>query len=125
MKIDTAIAIFIARGMVFMQLRHLGTNTKQDGSPKLYSSDEERRYVVQGWRTDEPRQIEIPHPLLGFLEPDTCLGARLHDTGHGTFLLTGEPLTDSEALEQLRIPAHETAVIVDIGEEQRPDAVPA
>lgn len=103
-----------------MLVRHLGTNTKQGGSPKLYISDDARLYIVQGWRTDEPGRIEIPHALLGFLEPDTCLGAQLHDTGHGTFLLSGEPLTDREALEQMQIPDHETAIVVAIFEEGGP-----
>ncbi|MCU1641605.1 MAG: uncharacterized protein JWN03_1880 [Nocardia sp.] len=107
-----------------MRLQHLGTDTKQGGSPALYLSDR-GTYVIQGWRTDQSERIEIPHALLGYLREDTCLGALLHDTGHGTFLLMGAPLTDQEALNQLEIPGHETAVEVPVGEEQRPDALPA
>ncbi|MFJ1459265.1 hypothetical protein [Nocardia sp. N2S4-5] len=106
-------------------LLEVGTDTKQGGSPKLFIADDERRYVVQGWLTDRPQTIEVPHGLLGYLEPDTCLGSLLHDTGHGTFLVSGEILSDREALEQLQIPAHEIAIVVAIGDQRRPDAVPA
>ncbi|WP_280330672.1 hypothetical protein [Nocardia wallacei] len=64
--------------------------------------------------------IEIPHALLGFLERGTCLGAPLTDTGRGTFTLSGTPVTDQEALQQLELPGHETAIEVAKGKEIRP-----
>ncbi|WP_433724598.1 hypothetical protein ACQP0C_27770 [Nocardia sp. CA-129566] len=64
--------------------------------------------------------IEIPHMLMGFLEPGTCLGASLTDTGRGTFTLSGTPVTDLEALQQMQLPGHETAIEVPIGKEIRP-----
>ncbi|MEU2033679.1 hypothetical protein [Nocardia amamiensis] len=76
---------------------------------------------MQGWNTDDPGTVEIPHKLLWFTEPGTCISG-LHDTGHGSFLLSGAPLTDPEALRIMRIPAHETAVLVPVGQEVRPDA---
>ncbi|MGY2031495.1 hypothetical protein ACW9HR_26605 [Nocardia gipuzkoensis] len=64
--------------------------------------------------------IEIPHLLLGFLEPGTCLGTKLTDTGRGTFTLAGTPVTDSEALQQMNLPDRETAIEVVKGKEIRP-----
>lgn len=64
----------------------------------------------------------MPAELAGYLlEPGTCV-SRLRDTGHGSFLLSGEPVTDAEALAVMAIPGHETAVLVPIGREVRPDA---
>ncbi|MBH0779399.1 hypothetical protein [Nocardia bovistercoris] len=104
-----------------MRLRFLGKNTGTHQSPTLYASDR-GTYVVQGWRVpDQPELIEIPHPLLGFLERGTCLGTPLQDTGHGTFTLTGNPVTDSEALAQMDIPSHEASIEVPIGKEVRRD----
>jgi hypothetical protein len=68
--------------------------------------------------------VEIPHPLLAFLETGTCLGVLLHDTGHGTFILGGKPVTDLGALAQMKTPDHETSVEVPIAQEIRPDATP-
>ncbi|MQY19348.1 hypothetical protein NRB20_24330 [Nocardia sp. RB20] len=104
-----------------MRLKFLGKNTTGQQSPTLYASDE-GTYVSQGWRTDVPNQIEIPHRLLQFLEPGTCLGTLLTDTGHGTFTLSGRPVVDAETLAQMDIPAHELAVEVPVGQEIRPDA---
>lgn len=78
--------------------------------------------LSRGWKTSSADQIEIPHRLLAFAEPGTCLHG-LRDTGHGTFLLDGDPLTDPEALEIMQIPDHEAAVEISIGVEVRPDAV--
>lgn len=64
--------------------------------------------------------IEIPHMLLGFLEYGTYLGTPLTDTGRGTFTLSGSPVTDLEALQQMNLPGHETAIEVPIGKEIRP-----
>ncbi|MET8874151.1 hypothetical protein [Nocardia sp. NPDC004604] len=78
-------------------------------------------YVIQGWRIGpDGSVIEIPHMLLGFLEQGTCLGAELTDTGRGTFTLSGTPVTDLEALQQMNLPDHETAIEVPIGKEIRP-----
>ncbi|MFI9509129.1 hypothetical protein [Nocardia sp. NPDC052566] len=104
-----------------MQLRFLGGDSKSGGSPTLYASDQ-GSYVVQGWRTDTCDTIEIPHGLIRYVQPDTCLGAVLRDTGHGTFMLTGLPVTDPDALAQMKAPAHEASVEVPIGQEIRPDA---
>ncbi|CCF63083.1 conserved protein of unknown function [Nocardia cyriacigeorgica GUH-2] len=104
-------------------MRRLGGDSEVGHSPTLFLTETNPpRYVVQGWRTDEADQIEIPHGLLTYLEPRTCLGALLRDTGHGTFMLTGEPVTDAEALEQIQLPGHETAVVVPLGRQIRRDA---
>ncbi|MCP9623872.1 hypothetical protein FOH10_21115 [Nocardia otitidiscaviarum] len=104
-----------------MKVRFIGGESGGDGSPRLYASDRDT-LVVQGWKTSSADQIEIPHRLLAFAEPGTCLHG-LRDTGHGTFLLDGDPLTDPEALEIMQIPDHEAAVEISIGVEVRPDAV--
>ncbi|UGT63943.1 hypothetical protein [Nocardia asteroides] len=106
-----------------MRLEWLGGDSTDGQSPTLYRSDRDT-YVVQGWSTERPDTIEIPHRLIRHLQPGTCLGALLHDTGHGTFTVTGETVTDAEALAQIRLPGHESAVEVSIGMERRRDAAP-
>ncbi|MGY2063015.1 hypothetical protein ACW9HQ_49695, partial [Nocardia gipuzkoensis] len=101
-----------------MKLERLGGNSVNGQSPTLYWSDS-GSYVINGWRTDRPDTIEIPQRLIGFLKPGTCLGAPLLDSGHGTFVVTGEPVIDPEALRQIRSPAHETAIEVPAGDERR------
>lgn len=95
-----------------MQLTFLGKETQGGGSPTLFATDRDT-YVVQGWRVDgDDTSVEIPPRLLGHLEPHTCLGARLLDTGRGSFVLSGVPVTDPHALSQMDIPGHETCVEV-------------
>lgn len=100
-----------------MRLRLLGKSTQGGGSPTLYATDRDT-YVVQGWKVAHaPDQVEIPHRLLGHVERGTSLGAPLHDTGRGSFTLSGRPVEDPEALEQMMVPGHETCVEVPRGEE--------
>jgi hypothetical protein len=91
-----------------MRLTFLGKETQGGGSPTLFATDRDT-YLVQGWKV-RGRQgvIEIPQRLLAHLEPDTYLGVRLDDTGRGTFILSGVPVADPEALSQMDIPGHET-----------------
>lgn len=103
-----------------MRLRYLGTDSQNGTCPMLFASDRST-YVIQGWRSGpDASVIEIPHKLLGFLERGTCLGAQLTDTGRGTFTLSGDPVTDQEALSQMDLPEHETAIEVSMGKETRP-----
>ncbi|MEU7141101.1 hypothetical protein ABZ942_16735 [Nocardia sp. NPDC046473] len=105
-----------------MKIRFLGKNTNGGNSPTLYLTDR-GTYIVQGWRVPgHDDQVEISHPLLAFLEPGTCLGVLLQDTGHGTFLLSGEQVSAPEALSQIDIPAHEMCIEVPVGQEIRGDA---
>ncbi|MFE6859664.1 hypothetical protein [Nocardia sp. NPDC057668] len=104
-----------------MKLERLGGDSVNGQSPTLFHSDRST-YVIQGWRTDRVDTIEIPHRLIQFLKPGTCFGATLHDSGHGTFTVTGEPVTDPEALGRIQPPDHETAIEVTIGRERRRDA---
>ncbi|MFD8249657.1 hypothetical protein [Nocardia sp. NPDC059691] len=106
-----------------MKVRFIGGESGGDGSPRLYASDRDT-YLVQGWKTDDDSRIEIPHRLLAYSPAGTCLTG-LEDSGHGTFYLSGKPVIDSEALAQMKIPDHETAVEVAIGQEVRPDAATA
>lgn len=100
-----------------MRLTFLGKETQGGGSPTLFATDRDT-YVVQGWKVAGHNQsIEIPQRLLAHLEPHTYLGARLDDTGRGTFTLSGTPVTDAEALSQMDIPGHETCVEVPKNEE--------
>ncbi len=103
-----------------MRLRCLGVGSQNGTCPTLFASDR-GTYVIQGWRIGpDGSVIEIPHILLGFLEPGTCLGATLTDTGRGTFTLSGATVTDLEALQQMNLPDHETAIEVPMGKEIRP-----
>lgn len=102
-----------------MQLTFLGKDTQGGGSPTLYATDRST-YVVQGWKlAGHPTQVEIPHRLLGHVEQGKCLGSHLDDTGRGSFILSGEPVTDGEALAQMHIPGHETCVEVTMKKEVR------
>lgn len=95
-----------------MRLRFLGTETQGGGSPTLFATDRDT-YVVQGWRVDgHDESVEIPHRLLTHVEVDTYLGALMADTGRGSFVLSGQAVTDLEALSQMDIPGHETCVEV-------------
>jgi hypothetical protein len=108
-----------------MQIRFLGKSTNGGHSPTLYLTDR-NTYIVQGWKVDGRDDVlEIPHALLAFLEPGTCLGVLLQDTGHGTFLLPGKPVTDPEALSHMDMPDHETCFEVPVGQEIRRDAAAA
>lgn len=79
--------------------------------PDLYATDQDS-YLVQGWKTNLPETVEIPHLLLGFTEPRTFLGAQMTDTGRGTFTLSGRPVTEAETLEQLTMADYESAIEV-------------
>ncbi|GAA5057634.1 hypothetical protein [Nocardia callitridis] len=83
--------------------------------PSLYVTDR-NSFLVQGWQTDTPGTVEIPHLLPGFAEPRTYIGATLADTGRGTFTLAGQAVTDSEALGQLELADDETVVEVPLRE---------
>ncbi|MCM6773392.1 hypothetical protein NDR87_07900 [Nocardia sp. CDC159] len=95
-----------------MWLLFLGKGgTEGGGCPSLYATDR-NTYIVQGWKTNTPESIEIPHLLLGFLQPDTYIGAPLADSGRGTFVLSGTPVTDLEALDRMDIYPDEACVEV-------------
>lgn len=85
--------------------------TEGGGCPSLYATDQ-GSYVVQGWKTDRPGTVEIPHLLTGFAEPDTYIGALLTDTGRGTFHLSGAPVTDPATLAQMDVYPDETCIEV-------------
>ncbi|MEV0294854.1 hypothetical protein [Nocardia sp. NPDC050710] len=89
-----------------MRLKFLGKGGSEvTGCPTLYATDE-GSYVAQGWVTGQRGTVEIPHLLLGFLEPDTFISATMTDTGRGTFLVSGRPITDDETLGQLASANH-------------------
>ncbi|MBF6425594.1 hypothetical protein IU440_12960 [Nocardia cyriacigeorgica] len=95
-----------------MRLKFLGKGGSGGGHcPTLYATDQDT-YLVQGWETDETGTIEIPHLLLGFAEPDTFVGAKLTDTGRGTFAVSGRPITEPDVLGQLDLADDETAIEV-------------
>lgn len=95
-----------------MRLQFLGKcGTEGGGCPSLYLTDR-NTYVVQGWKTDTPETIEIPHHLTGFVDPDTFIGATMTDSGRGTFTLSGVPVADVETLGQMDIYPDETCVEV-------------
>ncbi|WP_280397455.1 hypothetical protein [Nocardia carnea] len=94
------------------RLRFLGKGgSPSSGCPTLYAA-EPNGYLVQGWVTDTPGTVEVPHLLTGFAEPDTYIGATMTDTGRGTFRLSGTPVTDPETLAQLTLADDETPILV-------------
>ncbi|MGH3695345.1 MAG: hypothetical protein ACRDRX_15385 [Pseudonocardiaceae bacterium] len=95
-----------------MRLRFLGKSTQGGGSPTLYATDR-NTYLVQGWKVEGHNDsVEIPHRLLKHVEPGTYLGALMTDTGRGSFVLSGQTVTDVETLSQMNIPGQETCVEV-------------
>ncbi|WP_433655649.1 hypothetical protein ACQPW1_32510 [Nocardia sp. CA-128927] len=108
-----------------MRLQFLGKGgSGKDDCPTLYATDQES-YLIQGWRTNEPEVVEIPHLLLGFAEKDTFIGVPLADTGRGTFTLAGRPVIDSDTLDQLTMEEYETAIEVPKSERAYYGGVPA
>ncbi|MFJ4650134.1 hypothetical protein ACIP5Y_02550 [Nocardia sp. NPDC088792] len=95
-----------------MRLRFLGkSGSDKKNCPSLYSTDQ-GSFLVQGWRTGSSETVEIPHVLLGFAGQEGYLGAAMTDTGRGTFMLSGRPVTDSETLGQLTMEDFESAIEV-------------
>lgn len=95
-----------------MQLTLIGKQTQGGGSPTLFATDRDT-YVVQGWKVpDQPTSIEIPKQLLDHLAGRPPLDVPLQDTGKGSYVLCGVPVTDAEALSQMEIPDYETCVEV-------------
>ncbi|MBL1073079.1 hypothetical protein JK358_01590 [Nocardia sp. 2] len=93
-------------------LRLLGRNGSPSGAcPALYEAGPDV-FLIVGWLTDTVATVEIPHGLLGFAEHDRFIGAPLTDTGRGTFILKGEPVTDQETIAVLALEGNETAVVV-------------
>ncbi|WP_280298768.1 hypothetical protein [Nocardia neocaledoniensis] len=100
-----------------LRLTFLGKNTQNGGSPTLFATNR-GTYVIQSWRVKgHDDHVEIPHRLLAYTRPGTSVGAPLEDTGRGTFILTGTPVTDVEALAQMNTPDHETSIEVPVGQE--------
>lgn len=95
-----------------MRLTFLGKETQGGGSPTLFATDRDT-YVVQGWKVPgQPTGVEVPKELLRHLAGLPGLDVTLHDTGHGSYVLAGELVTDAEALAQMDIPKHERCVEV-------------
>jgi hypothetical protein len=105
-----------------MRFTFLGKETQGGGSPTLYATDRDS-YLVQGWIVPgEPLStVEIPESLLRHLPSGVSLAVPLVRTGRqwsgdggqcDTYTLTGEPVTDVDALAQIDLPAHEACVEV-------------
>lgn len=95
-----------------MALKFLGKGGTEGGGCPTLCATATGSYITSGWKAGKPDTIEIPHLLLGFAEPDTFLGARMTDTGRGTFTLSGRPITEPEVLAQLDLASDETAIEV-------------
>lgn len=113
-----------------MQLRFLGKETTGGQSPTLYATDQDS-YVVQGWIVSDPdvlanldvaedeTVVEVYSRLLNHLEKDGLSGEFVSDrhptvrvTESGTYILKGKQLVDEDAIAQMDIPDHETAIEV-------------
>lgn len=101
-----------SHGRQAVQLTFLGKSTQGGGSPTLFATDRQT-YVVQGWKVPgAAASVEIPKRLLAYLKLDTALDAAVRDTGRDSYVLSGAPVTDREALSQMDLPSHETCVEV-------------
>lgn len=95
-----------------MKLLFLGSGgSNTNGCPSLYETDR-GSFLVQGWTTGTADTVEIPHLLTGFAPPRTYLGAPLVDSGRGTFVISGRPVTESDMLDQLDLAADEAVIEV-------------
>ena len=113
-----------------MQLRFLGKETTGGQSPTLYATDQDS-YVVQGWIVSDPdllarldvaegeTVVEVYSRLLAHLEKDGLSGEVVSDRypivyvmESGNYILQGKPLVDEDAMTQMDIPDHETAIEV-------------
>jgi hypothetical protein len=111
-----------------VQLRFLGKETTGGQSPTLYATDQDS-YVVQGWivtnddvlakldLAENETVVEVYSRLLSHLEKDGLSGEVttetypiVHITEDGTYVLQGKHLADVDALAQMDIPSHETAI---------------
>lgn len=98
-------------------LTFLGKTTQNGGSPTLFATNR-GTYIVQSWKVEgHSDRVEIPHRLLAHTRPGTSIGAPLEDTGRGTFILAGTPVTDAAALATMNIPDHEISIEVQVGQE--------
>ncbi|MDT4993950.1 MAG: hypothetical protein QOH97_3842 [Actinoplanes sp.] len=110
--------------------RFLGKDSTPSNSPTLYASDSDS-YIVQGWIVTDPdvlarldvsdaeEVVEVPARLLGFLALDGLDGdvtnrvpPIVHVLDSGNYIIKGERVGDTEALDQMTIPDDETCVEV-------------
>lgn len=92
---------------------HAVTVSRQDPGRRLAHAvwDGPEYLRCQGWKVEGHNDsVEIPHRLLTHVEAGTYLGALMVDTGRGSFILSGQEVTDAEVLSQTDIPGHETCV---------------
>lgn len=113
-----------------VQLRFLGKETTGGQSPTLYATDQDS-YVVQGWIVSDPdvlanldvaedeTVVEVYSRLLNHLEKDGLSGEVVSDrhpivhvTERETYILQGKQLIDEDAMAQMDVPDHETAIEV-------------
>jgi hypothetical protein len=113
-----------------LRLRFLGKDSTPSNSPTLYASDSDS-YIVQGWIVTDPdvlarldvsdaeEVVEVPARLLGFLALDGLDGdvtnrvpPIVHVLDSGNYIIKGERVGDTEALDQMTIPDYETCVEV-------------
>lgn len=111
-----------------VQLRFLGKETTGGQSPTLYATDQDS-YVVQGWIVSDSdvlanlgvaegeTVVEVYSRLLTHLEKDGLSGEVVSDrhpivhvTERGTYIMQGKQLVDEDAMAQMDIPDHETAI---------------
>lgn len=111
-----------------MKLRFLGTETSGGQSPTLYATDQ-GSYVVQGWTVtdtgilskldlaEDETLVEVYARLMTHLSKDGLGGEVIrevypivHVRENGRYILQGKQVTDMEALAQMNIPDHETAI---------------
>ncbi|MFI6299524.1 hypothetical protein ACIBEJ_48575 [Nonomuraea sp. NPDC050790] len=101
-----------------MQLRFLGKDKASAGgdSPTLYATDQDS-LIIQGWKVPgHDTQVAIPFNLFEHFDKADLHGVTPHIGGpftvsdHERCIVEGTPVTDVEALAQMRIPAHESCV---------------
>lgn len=113
-----------------MKIKFLGKNSTPTNSPTLYATDQDS-YVIQGWIVADPALlagltvpndetiVEVPAALLDHLALDGLDGAVTNIappivgvTDNGNYIIQGKRVTDTETLSQMKIPDHETCVLI-------------
>lgn len=106
-------------------IRVRGNCNDEKTCPTLYRTDHHTA-VVQGWTVVSPRTssgispasdetaVEVPTELVAEALAANGASGLIRPTERGTVVILGPAVTDPEALEQLALPAEESAIEVPI-----------
>jgi hypothetical protein len=113
---------------MMVKLRFLGKESTPKNSPTLYATSESS-YIIQGWIVndsdilnelnipEDETVVAVPPGLLNYLALDgfatdecSLVPPIVYVKDNGHYIIQGKRVTDSEALQQMDIPEHESCV---------------